>query len=255
MNIMASSSSPRAGTGGDSSSVPSKPSSLPRSEASRRSRSRARFLATWKSHPRGSAGTPLKGHVESARTSAPTSGGSTLLSASPARVLDLTHLEAPGAVEMRMALEKLEHLVVAPGLDEPEAADNLLGLGVGTVGDGRLPAVATEDASFANTQLLRVHHAAGFAELLAPVHVLLDGLLHLLRAERARHARAPDDDQIFRHGRPPFVRLKKRRTGTREIDRVVLALPTLPPHPALSPFGGEDQWWLGEVGPDDHAGT
>src|SRR5882724_7180119 len=188
-------------------------------------------------------------------TSAPTSGSSNLLSASRARVLDFTHLEATRAVEVRMALEKLEHLVVAPGLDEPEAADYLLGLGIGAVDDGHLPTVAAEHAPFADAQLLAVHDPAGFADLLGPAHVLLDDLLHFLWAERAWHARASNDDQIFLHGRPPFVHLKRRRTGVREIDRLILAFPSLPLTLPSPPLGARDQWWLGEVGPDDHAGA
>src|SRR5437899_282088 len=52
-----------------------------------------------------------------------------------------------------------------------------------------------------------------------------------------------------------FVRLKRRRTGAREIDRLILAFPSLPLTLPSPPLGARDQWWLGEVGPDDHAGA
>src|SRR5215510_10060155 len=222
MNIMASSSSPRmlVGAGNVSAVALSISPSLPRRIASRRRRSSARFLATWKSQPRGSAGTPLNGQIESARTSASCTASSARSSrAAPsqrasratiwpalwrkrcstsastpdvtppstpaARVLDLAHLDAAGAFEMRVGRQDLEHLVVATGLDEPEAAHDLLGLDVRPVGHGHLARIAAEHASLTEAKLLRAQHTASLAEIVAPRHVLLDRLLHLLRAQPA----------------------------------------------------------------------
>src|SRR5215510_9784931 len=202
MNIMASSSSPSEVdcSGSASTAVPSSSASLPRKEASRRRRSMARFLATWKSQPRGSAGTPLNGQVESARTRASCTASSarssraapsrrasratiwpalwrkrcstsastpdvTLNSAPPARVLDLAHLDAAGALEVGMGREDLEHLVVAAGLDQPEPAHDLLGLGVRPVGHGHLARVAAQHAALAEAKLLGVEDAPGLAKV------------------------------------------------------------------------------------------
>src|SRR5262245_33381798 len=215
MNIMASSSSPRmlVGAGNVSAVAVSISPSLPRRIASRRRRSSARFLATWKSQPRGSAGTPLNGQIESARTSASCTASAASQRASratiwpalwrkrcstsastpdvtppstpAARVLDLAHLDAAGAFEMRVGRQDLEHLVVATGLDEPEAAHDLLGLDVRPVGHGHLARIAAEHASLTEAKLLRAQHTASLAEIVAPRHVLLDRLLHLLRAQPA----------------------------------------------------------------------
>src|SRR5215470_13965684 len=76
-----------------------------------------------------------------------------------------------------------------------------------------------------------MQHAAGLAEVCVPAHVLLDHLLNFLRAQRARYPCASSDDQIFRHGWPPF-RLKDERGRGESTD-------PHPPHPALSLFGGE----------------
>src|SRR5215813_4710380 len=217
MNIMASSSSPRmlVGAGNVSAVALSISPSLPRRIASRRRRSSARFLATWNSQPRGSAGTPLNGQIESARTSASCTASSarsrradpsrrasraticpalwrkrcstsastpevTVPSAPAARVLDLSYLDAAGTFEVRMAREDLQHLVVAAGLDEPEAAHDLLGLDVGTVGHGHLARRAAQHAALAEAELLGMNDAPGLPELVAPRHVLLDRLLQLV---------------------------------------------------------------------------
>src|SRR5215472_3234661 len=249
MNIMASSSSPSAPAGsltGTDSDCARMLSSLFRRHASRRRRSTARFLATCKSHPRGSVGTPLKGQMERARTrasctassarssradpsqrasrdticlalwrnrcstSSSTSGRSSGSSAEMAQVLDLADLEDAGAIEMRVVREHLQHFVVALGLDEPEAAHDLLGLGIGPVGHHHLSALAAQDAPFPGPQLLRMQHAAVLPEVRVPAHVLLNHLLDFLRAQRAWDPGAASNDQIFRHGWPPF-RLKDER--------------------------------------------
>src|SRR5215470_674207 len=67
-----------------------------------------------------------------------------------------------------------------------------------------------------------MQHAAGLAEVCIPAHVLLDHLLDFLRAQRARYPCASSDDQIFRHGWPPF-RLKDER-GAWRIDRSAFPL-------------------------------
>src|SRR5215472_5686713 len=271
MNIMASSSSPSAPAGsltGTDSDCARMLSSLFRRHASRRRRSTARFLATCKSHPRGSAGTPVKGQVERARTrasctassarssradpsqranrdticpalwrnrcstSSSTSGRSSARSAEMAQVLDLANLEDARAIEMRMVRKHLQHLVVALGLDEPEAAHDLLGLGVGPVGHHHLSALAAQDAPFPGAQLLRMQHAAVLPEVRVPAHILLDHLLDFLRAQCARYPRAASNDQVFRHGWPPF-RLKDER----ELGESTGWCDHGPPHPARSPGG------------------
>src|SRR5215470_15648416 len=143
-------------------------------------------------------------------TSSSTSGRSPGRSAEMAQVLDLADLEDAGTVDMRMVREHLQHLVVALGLDEPEAAYDLLRLDVGPVGHHHPSILAAQDASFAGSQLLRMQHAAGLAEVRVPAHVLLDHLLDFLWAQRAWYPRASSNDQIFRHGWPPF-RLKDER--------------------------------------------
>src|SRR5262249_50061784 len=140
----------------------------------------------------------------------------TVPSAPAARVLDLSYLDAAGTFEVRMAREDLQHLVVAAGLDEPEAAHDLLGLDVGTVGHGHLARRAAQHAALAEAELLGMNDAPGLPELVAPRHVLLDRLLQLVRAQRAGRARAPEQCQIRGHGEPPFRLLdeQERRKST-----------------------------------------
>src|SRR5262252_1919379 len=164
-------------------------------------------------------------------TSSSTSSRSPGRSAEMTQVLDLADFEDARAIEMRVVREQLQHVVVALGLDEPEAAHNLLRLDVRPVGHHHLSILAAQDAAFPRAQLLRMQHAAGLAEVCVPAHVLLEHLLDFLRAQRARYPCASSDDQIFRHGWPPF-RLKDERGRGESTD-------PYPPHPALSLFGGE----------------
>src|SRR5262249_7463179 len=180
-------------------------------------------------------------------TSSLTSGRSPGRSAEMTQVLDLADLEDAGAIEMRVVREHLQHLFVALGLDEPEAAHDLLRLDVGPVGHHHLSILAAQDAAFPRPQLLRMQHAAGRAEVRVPAHVLLDHLLDFLWAQRAWYPRAASNDQIFRHGWHPF-RLKDDRGHEESTGRRDYGTPS--PYPL--PQGERGVGELRELRPDDH---
>src|SRR5206468_6505010 len=102
-------------------------------------------------------------------------------SAPRAHVVDLAHLEAAGG-QMGMVGKIALDLLVARGLDDPEAAQYLLGLREGAVGDGHLVVGAPDHASV-GPQLVAMEETPCLAHVVGPRHVLLDHLLHLLRTQ------------------------------------------------------------------------
>src|SRR5437763_14499854 len=69
----------------------------------------------------------------SRRKRVPTSAS---LSTIPSELVDLAHLDASAESEMRRGRGHLAGFLVIPRSDEIVAAENLLALGVGTIGDG-----------------------------------------------------------------------------------------------------------------------
>ena len=155
----------------------------------------------------GLSGTPCSGHCSSAATSASCARSSATATSRTMRVspaisradsirqtasiarwvadavtpaavaVELAQLELDAAVERR-ALEPLERLLARRALPDPEAGDQLLGLGERAVDDGALPALeAHARALGARVQAVAGEHHAGLDELL----VVLRHRVSLLR--------------------------------------------------------------------------
>ena len=114
-----------------------------------------------------------------------------------------------------MVGEQGEHFVVAPGLDEPEAAHDLLGLGEGAVGDGHLSPLTAKDAPFA-VAMVDVDHFKQFNDRYG--HATGDRALRYVARVLQRAVRR--SDLVARYGGEEFV-VVLRETGAAEaLERV-----------------------------------
>ena len=115
----------------------------------------------------------------------------------------LADLDRAAVLEMRAVARVLDRLVVAAGLDHVVAAQHFLRLAVRPVGDADLSVLAPHHLPGSSVSLSLARHDPGLAQLLAPGDVLLDDLLHLVRADVGERRRVVVQQQhVFRHGSP-----------------------------------------------------
>src|SRR5690606_6459520 len=119
------------------------------------------------------------------------------------KLLDLPQLEC-APLEVWVVADELYAIVVAVGLEQPEATDHLLAGDVRSVRHPHRTALCANHAALAFLQLLARNQLALAAQALAPLDVATDARLDVRRRSLCRE-RLPllavtRDQQVLRHG-------------------------------------------------------